>query len=128
MKYLCLCYYDTEAFAGLSAEEISAMVTACTPHDERLKATGKVVAVGSLGGPDTWNYFLPAGNRPQMKTGPYLPGRHQAGAFFLVEAASEAEALAVASKHPTAHYGAELGFALEVRPCERFEEPPFGQK
>jgi hypothetical protein len=121
MKFLCLCYYDTEAFAGLSPEECAAVGAACQPHDDRLKATGKVLAIGSLGGPETWHHFLPAGNRPQMKPGPYLPGQHQAGAFFLVEAASEAEALAVASRHPTANYGAELGFAVEVRPCERFE-------
>jgi hypothetical protein len=32
------------------------------------------------------------------------------------------EAKQVASKHPAANFGEELGFAVEVRPCETYQE------
>jgi hypothetical protein len=75
MKFLCLCYYDTAAFARLSAEEAAKIEPACKPHDARLN-----------------------------------------------EAKDMEEAKAVAAKHPAANFGEELGFAVEVRPCEMYEE------
>lgn len=34
MPYLCLCYYDTGAMAGLDAAELQAIGAACRPRDE----------------------------------------------------------------------------------------------
>lgn len=48
MKYVCFCYYDTEKFAALSQAELEAIGRECPPHDAALRATGKVVAQGSL--------------------------------------------------------------------------------
>ena len=45
MKFLCLCYYDTDAFAKLDPAALAKIPAACKPHDERLKATGKVMTV-----------------------------------------------------------------------------------
>ena len=58
MKFLCLCYYDTVAFSLLDAEEIEEVGRACRPHDAALKATGRIVAQGSLSAPDGWSYFI----------------------------------------------------------------------
>jgi hypothetical protein len=77
MKFLCLCYYDTAAFARMSPEDAAKIEPACKPHDARLKATGKVPVIGSLAFPEKWSSFVPR---------------------------------------------EELGFAVEVRPCELYEE------
>jgi hypothetical protein len=122
MKFLCLCYYDTAAFARLSAEEAAKIEPACKPHDARLKATGKVKVVGSLAWPEQWSSFVPKNGKPEHRAGAYTDGTRQAGAFFIVEAKDIEEAKAVASKHPAANFGEELGFAVEVRPCELYEE------
>ncbi|HWP19652.1 MAG TPA: YciI family protein [Burkholderiaceae bacterium] len=125
MKYLCLCYYDTDAFANLSAEDAAAIGPACRPHDQALRATGKVVLQGSLCLPQDWVHFHPHNGQPVRAEGPLLPGPRQAGAFFVVEAGSKEEAETVACLHAAARFGEHLGFAVEVRACETFEASGF---
>ncbi|MCP1727577.1 hypothetical protein J2T60_001577 [Natronospira proteinivora] len=121
MKYLCLCYYDQEALNTLEPSQQSEIGAACQPHDVALRDTGKLVLQGSLSLPNTWTHFIPKDGKPQQFNGPYLEGKDQAGAFFLVEAASDEEARQVAAKHAAANYGEHIGFAVEVRACELFE-------
>ena len=122
MKFLCLCYYDTDAFAKLDPAELAKIPAACKPHDERLKATGRVAVIGSLAFPEKWSTFVPKNGRPVHSAGPYTAATKQAGAFFIVEARDMEEAKEVAAKHPAANFGENLGFAVEVRPCELYEE------
>jgi hypothetical protein len=122
MKFLCLCYYDTAAFARISPEEAAKIEPACKPHDARLKATGKVPVIGSLAFPEKWSSFVPRNGKPEHRPGPYPDSTDQAGAFVIVEAKDMEEARQVAAKHPAANFGEELGFAVEVRPCELYEE------
>ena len=121
MKYLCLCYYDTNAFTSLSPSELEAIGPACRPHDAALKATGKLIVQGSLSLPDSWSHFIPRAGKPSLMQGPYIKGSRQAGAFFVIEAETDEEAQQAASKHAAANYGEHLGFAVEVRACEMFE-------
>jgi hypothetical protein len=122
MKFLCLCYYDTAALAKLSPAEAAKIPPACKPHDERLKATGKVPIIGSLAFPEKWITFVPKDGKPHEIPGPYTSGTKQAGAFFIVEAKDMEEARQVACKHPAANFGEHLGFAVEVRPSELYQE------
>jgi hypothetical protein len=121
MKYLCLCYYDTEKFATLSQEEIEAIGPACKPYDAALRATEKVISSGSLALPQAWKTVRPLNRKPAVSDGPLSNAPQQAGAFFIVEAASIDEATSVASNHAAANYGDHIGFAVEVRECESFE-------
>jgi hypothetical protein len=122
MKYLCLCYYDADAFAKLSPEEVANIAPACKPHDANLKATGKVEVIGSLAMPDQWTTFVPRNGKPQAASGAYLKDPNMAGAFFIIEAKDAEEARQVAAKHPAANFGENLGFAVEVRPCASYEK------
>ena len=121
MKFLCLCYYDTAAFARLSAADAAKIPPACKPHDERLKATGKLAIVGSLAFPEQWSVIAPRNGKPRHMPGPYIADTQQAGAFFIVDARDADEAREVAAKHPAANFGEELGFAVEVHPCALYE-------
>lgn len=121
MKFLCLCYYDIDVFAKLSAAEAQAIGPACQPHDAALKATGKMIVQASLALPETWRYFVPKNGKPTMKQGAYTESNHQVGAFFILETQTDEDAQRAASKHATANFGAHLGFALEVRPCDIYE-------
>lgn len=49
MKFLCLCYYDQARFDALSEDDRQALGGLCRPHDESLRASGRLVMVGSLG-------------------------------------------------------------------------------
>lgn len=121
MNFLCLCYYDTEAFARLSASDAKAIGPSCEPHDRALRATEKLVIQGSLASPDTWVHFVPGDERPVEQSGSYIQGSRQAGAFFIVKADTADEAKHVASKHAAANFGKHLGFAVEVRACDTYE-------
>jgi hypothetical protein len=122
VKFLCLCYYDTAAFERLSPADAAKIEPACKPHDERLRATGKVPVIGSFAMPGEWTSFVPEDGRARERPGPYTAGTRQAGAFFIVEARDMEEAKQVASKHPAANFGEELGFAVEIRRCELYQE------
>jgi hypothetical protein len=104
MKFLCLCYYDTAAFAKARPEELAKLEPACKPHDPRRSTV------------------VPKNGKPVHSSGPYTQSTKQAGAFFIVEAKDMQDAKEVAAKHPAANFGEELGFAVEVRPCEFYEE------
>ena len=121
MKFLCLCYYASDAFARLSPSEAQAVGPACEPHNRALRATGKVSIQGSLSSPDTWVHFIPKEGRPVEQAGPYLKGNRYSGAFFVVDAETMDEAKSVASKHAAANFGEHLGFAVEVRRRETYE-------
>lgn len=120
MKYLCLCYYDVEALRNLPVDQQAEIGPACAPHDAALQATGNLVVQASLSEPDAWMHFTPEAGQPKAGSGPYLPIKDQVGAFFVMEASSEEEARATASKHATANYGEHLGFAIDVRPCTSY--------
>jgi hypothetical protein len=121
MKYLCLCYYDTEKFAALTNDQKSAVGEACHPYDLELRATGKVLFVGSLSEPADWRTIKPENGKPVVSQGSISGSTSQAGAFIILEADSIEEATQVASKHPAANYGEHLGFAVDVRLCESFD-------
>ncbi len=124
MKYLCLCYYDAKKFKTLSPAEQEAIGPACEPHDKQLRATGKVRVQSSLSLPETWKCVRPRNGQPVSSDGPLSPADQQVGAFLIIEADTMEEATRVASKHATANVGENLGFAVEVLACERFEETP----
>lgn len=122
MKYLCCLYYDTRKFAALSPAQLKAIGPKCAPHDAALRATGKVRVQASLALPKTWKTLRPKKGKPVLSDGPHLKMDQHIGAFLIVEAKGMAEAVRVASKHAAANVGGNMGWAVEVSPCESFEE------
>jgi hypothetical protein len=124
MKYLCLGYYDHEKFNALPNDELQAIVKQCRAHDAALLETGKVVAIGSLSMPQYWKSIRPAGGKPSVTDGPFTEAKELVGAFFIVNALNMSEAVEIASKHPAARLGANIGWGIDVRACEFFEQIP----
>jgi hypothetical protein len=54
--------------------------------------------------------------------GSFTETNEQIGSFFIVEAQDLDEAVRVASNHPAAHLGEQVGWGLEVRPIDMFEQ------
>jgi hypothetical protein len=121
MKYLCLAYYDVPAFDTLTPAQLEALGPSCKPHDEALRATGKLVANGSLG--TQARVVRTRSGKASITDGPYVETKEQVGGLFIVEARDFDEAVAIASKHPAAQIGEELGWVVEVRPIETWLEP-----
>jgi hypothetical protein len=122
MKYLCLAYYDEKAFDALLKAELDAIVSKCPEYDEALRASGHLVVQASLGSPRMSAAVRPKGGKPSVTDGPFIETKEQVGGFFIIEARDLDEAIRVASTHPAAHLGERVGWGIEVRPIEGFEQ------
>jgi hypothetical protein len=117
-RYLCLGYYDPEVFNTLSDEERQALAERCRPHDEAFNATGRVVTVASLEH-RLGAHIRPTDAGPSVTDGPFAEAKEVVGSYFIIEAEDLEEAVEIASLHPAARIGQEVGFSMEVRPIER---------
>jgi hypothetical protein len=121
MKYLCLAYYDERTFEALSKAELDALVSKCPAYDGALRQSGRLVVQASLGSPRASTVLRPKDGKPLITDGPFIETKEQVGGFFIIEAEDLDEAIRVASKHPAANIGGEVGWAVEIRPIEGFE-------
>jgi hypothetical protein len=122
MKFLCLCYYDLDAFGRFGPAEFEEMGRICEPHDAALKATGKVPLIGSLGMPDEFRTIRADRDGVTVEEGPYANTRQPFGAFLLVEADSIDQAVEIARLHPGTHLGHMMKGGIEVRPIDHLEQ------
>lgn len=125
MKFLILAYYNEKKFETTTPEEMKAVVSQCRPLDEALYATGKMEMVASLAATKATMSVRPRNGKPSVTDGPYVETKEQLGSFFLIEAADMQEAVRLASMHPAANLGENMGWGIEIRPiefCRAFEK------
>ena len=123
MKFLCLGYYDEKKFSALPKAELEALSRKCGAHDEELVKTGKVINIASLEATRQAISIRPRKGKPTVTDGPYSEAKEVIGSFFLIEARDREEAVRIASLHPAALLGEELGWGLEVRGVDYYSEP-----
>ena len=121
--FLCLCAYEEAVFKSWTPADHAAVVEACTPHDKKLRATGKVLVNTSLSEPETARTIRPGKDGPVVTTGPYAPTPEPFGAIFIVEAADIDEAVRIAALHPgvNAPQFQRMKGGIEVRELAYFE-------
>jgi hypothetical protein len=114
MKYLCLAYGDQSKMEKLSKADFEALVAKCRVHDEELHQSGHFLEGRSL----EWGgaVIRPRGGKPLVTDGPYIESKEQIGGLVLIEAQDLDEAIRIASLHPAAHLGEDLGWGIEIRP------------
>lgn len=114
MKYLCLAYGDQEKMSKLTKAEFEALVARCRVHDAELRKTGCLVQSQSL------EWATATIRRKNGKTvvtdGPFVESKEKVGGLVIIEARDLNDAIRIASLHPAAHLGEDLGWAIEVRP------------
>ena len=123
MKYLCLAYYDYKKFEAMPKPELRAIVSQCPAHDAELRASGNLLVQASLGDVAATTTIRPKAGKPTVTDGPFTETKEQVGGFFMIEARDLNEAIRIASKHPAAHLGEAVGWAVEVRSIEFWEQP-----
>jgi hypothetical protein len=115
MKYLVLAYYDERKFNALTDAERQAIVSGCPPRDAALRDSGHLEMVASLAEPSDSVSVRPRNGKPVVTDGPYMETNEVLGSFFLIEAADMDEAVRIASLHPAANLGEQVGWGIEVR-------------
>lgn len=116
MKFLVLAYGDEQKSAALTEDEMSKLGRKCAAYDEELRATGRLVGAGSLG----WasKTLRLKGGKLKVTDGPFSEAKEVVGGFVIIEANDYDEAVKIASLHPAARMGEELGWGIELRPME----------
>src|SRR5262249_26564636 len=120
MKYLCLAYGEEEKFNAMTQSELDDLIQKTTAYEAELKRTGRLISGMSLGWAATT--LRRRNGKLSVTDGPFTETKEVVGGLVLIEARNLDEAIEVASLHPAARMGEELGWGLEIRPIE--ENPP----
>lgn len=114
MKYLCLAYGDQKKMEALSKEQLAALFERCQAYDAELKATGQLIQGQSL----EWDTVTLRRSQGRLivSDGPFVETKEKVGGLIVIEARDLNDAIRVASLHPAARMGEELGWGIEIRP------------
>ena len=113
MRYLCLACGDGAAWERLTPEQQQSYVNRCRVHDEKLAADARVRLYAGLR--DGGRLIRHRSGKPVVTDGPFIESK-EIGGVFVVEAQDLDEAVQVASMHPAAQMGEEMGWYVVVRP------------
>jgi hypothetical protein len=121
MKYICLGYGDKATMDAKGKTEMDAIMSQCQPFMDDLYKTGQVLIDTGL----NWDSAVvrTVNGKQTVTDGPFVETKEQIGGVFIIEAKDMNEAIRVASKHPAARMGEQLGWGLEIRPIAVFNEP-----
>ena len=122
MKYLCLGYFDPAKMDALSRAQVDTVMGECPAHMETLYQSGRVALVAGVDAEAT--YLRRVGGEMEAANGLTAASQAKVGCVFLIEAADMADAVRIASLHPTTQVaaGEHLGWYTEIRPVHSFQE------
>ena len=115
MKYLCLIYDDERAMGTMPKAEMEAMMDEYFAFSEGVKKSGHYIGGNALQPTQTATTVRVRGGKVSTTDGPFAETKEQLGGYYLIEAKDLNDAILVASKIPSAKFG-----AVEVRPIQVF--------
>jgi hypothetical protein len=110
MKFLCLVYGDENALFSMNFDE-------CIEYDDKIRKSGHCLASESLLPAHTATTVRVRNGKVNVTDGPFMETKEALAGFYLVDAASLDEAIAIAAKIPPAAVG-----SIEVRPIRPLRE------
>jgi hypothetical protein len=111
MRYMILIYSQESTWADVSPERIAEIMAAYFAYTDKLKSAGVYVAGDELNVVATAKSVRGAGGS-QVVDGPFVDTKEQLGGYYLVDCATEAEALGWAKQCPVTMHGG----GVELRP------------
>ncbi|MFZ2449742.1 MAG: YciI family protein [Methylovulum miyakonense] len=120
MKYLCLGYFDPQKMDALPQAEIDAVMGECQPHLDGLYGSGHLLVDAGLA--LEGKCLRRVAGKLRATDGPFIETKEMIGSAFIIEAQDMAEAVQIASLHPTTQVaaGEPLGWGIEIRPIHSF--------
>ncbi len=110
MKYLLMCQFQPAQFAHVPEAAQAEMMGAMLAYNERLMGAGVLAAAGQLAMPHEALLVSAASGQVTATRGPALAGDTQIGGYYVLDVATEQDAIDWAAQCPLAQFG-----ALEVR-------------
>lgn len=117
MKFVCLGYFDEEAWEALSEKGRNAILDRCFAYDDSLREGGHFLGGEGLQGARKAVTLRSQKGEVVVTDGPFAETKEQLGGFLLLEAANMEEAIALMSRHPGVQGG-----PFEIRPVEDMTE------
>jgi hypothetical protein len=111
MQYMLLIYSSEQAWQSASDDERKGMMGEYRKLAEDLRESGSFVAGDELDSASTAKTVTVQDGNRLVTDGPFAETKETLGGFYLVEAASEEQALEWAARIPAARHG-----KVEVRP------------
>ena len=119
MKYMLLVHHDEEAFGKFSETKRQEMLTESVQLTHQLHANGQYLSASPLHPTPTATIVRVRDGKPFVTDGPFIETKEQLAGYFLIEAKSREEAIAIAGRVP----GARIG-TVEVRPLREVSGLP----
>lgn len=113
MKYLCLAYEEEKVLNDLSRSEWDSLRRETLAYVDELRKTGRLISAEPLKSARTARTIKVRDGKLTQTDGPFAETKEQLGGFFLINADTLEDAVAVASRWPSARLG-----TIEVRPIE----------
>jgi hypothetical protein len=113
MRYLILIRSDERIWAAMSAEEKKPVYDAYFRYSKELREAGAFIAGESLENSEKGAHVQVKAGKRVVRDGPFTEAKELVGGYYVIRAASLAEAVEWASKCPAAQLG-----GVEVREIE----------
>lgn len=117
MKYLCMAYENEDLFHAMTQPDWDQLRRETLSYVDQLRDSGHLILTHALQSARKAATVRVRGGRASTTDGPFAETKEQLGGFFLIEARSLEEAVAIAADWPSARLG-----SIEVRPIQ--EELP----
>jgi hypothetical protein len=115
--YLLAIYENEQAWAKVTDKEREQLMGEYFAFTESIKKSGNFAAGEALQPTATATTVRVRDGKRLTTDGPFAETKEQLGGFYLVKAKNLDEAIAIASRIPSARYG-----SIEVRPCVDFSQ------
>ncbi|NTX16855.1 YciI family protein [Myxococcus sp. CA051A] len=117
MKYLLMIYENEKAWESKSKEESEQLLGEYFAYTDSVQKSGNLIAGEALQPTQTATTVRVRDGKRLTTDGPFAETREQLGGFYLVEAKDLDEAIALASRIPSARLG-----CIEIRPVWELSE------
>jgi hypothetical protein len=100
MKFVCLGYYDEQAWDRMSENEQHTFMDDCLAYDDVLKKNGHSIGGEGLDTARNAATVRLERGKAVVTDGPFAETREQIGGYLILEAKNRAQAIELISKHP----------------------------
>jgi hypothetical protein len=111
MKYMCLIYDDEQKMGAMPKDEADRFMGSYNTYTEGIRKSGHFVVGEALQPVQTATTVRLRNGKVSTTDGPFAETKEQLGGFYLIEATDLNDAIATASRIPSAATG-----SIEVRP------------